>query len=95
KKMTNDKKQNTSTGQAPKKVGDFIDGAEDLNKKDGLGENINAAHWPTDSAGQYKGEPFSTDYGKLKAKNTTKSDTTASTASASPEGDNEIKPDNA
>lgn len=29
-------------------------------------ENINAAHWPTDTAGQYKGEPFQTDYGKLK-----------------------------
>lgn len=32
-----------------------------------LGENINAAHWPVDTMGQYKGEPFSTDYGKLKA----------------------------
>jgi hypothetical protein len=29
-------------------------------------ENINEPHWPTNSAGQYKGEPFSTDYGKLK-----------------------------
>lgn len=30
-------------------------------------ENINEPHWPTNTAGQYKGEPFSTDYGKLKA----------------------------
>jgi len=33
---------------------------------EGLEENINAAHWPIDSAGQYKGEPFQTDYMKLK-----------------------------
>lgn len=32
-------------------------------------ENINAALWPTDpKTGQYKGEPMSTDYGKLKSK---------------------------
>ena len=32
-------------------------------------ENINAALWPTDpKTGQYKGEPMSTDYGKLKPK---------------------------
>lgn len=29
-------------------------------------ENINAAQWPTDTNGQYKGEPFQTDYQKLK-----------------------------
>jgi hypothetical protein len=37
---------------------------EPLGKK--VDENINAAHWPVDSQGQYKGEPMSTDYGKLK-----------------------------
>jgi hypothetical protein len=29
----------------------------------GVSENINAAHWPTDSMGQYKGQPMSTNYG--------------------------------
>lgn len=39
-----------------------------------VSENINAALWPTDpKTGQYKGEPMSTDYGKLKPK-TSKSD---------------------
>lgn len=36
------------------------------NVDESLDENINAAHWPIDSAGQYKGEPFQTDYQKLK-----------------------------
>jgi hypothetical protein len=36
-----------------------------------VSENINAAQWPTDENGQYKGEPFQTDYNKLgKAKDT-------------------------
>lgn len=53
-------------GNNPTKLGDLVDGADDM--ADGkLGENINAAHWPTDKFGQYKGEPMSTDYGKLKA----------------------------
>ena len=40
-------------------------------------ENINAALWPTDpKTGQYKGEPMSTDYGRLKPK-TTKTDNTS------------------
>lgn len=48
-------------GKDPKKVGDFTAGGSEM-----VGENINAAHWPVDTMGQYKGEPMSTDYGKLK-----------------------------
>lgn len=33
-------------------------------------ENINAANWPVNSMGQYKGEPFQTDHNKLKANKT-------------------------
>jgi hypothetical protein len=43
-----------------------IQGVTDESSQE-LDENINAAHWPVDTMGQYKGEPFSTDYGKLKA----------------------------
>lgn len=44
-----------------------------------VSENINAAQWPTDENGQYKGEPFQTDYNKLgKAKD--------SKATSSPDG---------
>lgn len=32
-----------------------------------VSENVNAANWPTDTKGQYKGTPMSTDYGKHKA----------------------------
>lgn len=38
-----------------------------------LDENINAANWPLNSMGQYKGEPFQTDHQKL-APNKTSSD---------------------
>ena len=71
-KMLNNMKQN---GQNPKNAGEFaaaaqsMVGDDDQNGTQGTqptNENINAAHWPVDSMGQYKGEPFSTDYGKLK-----------------------------
>jgi hypothetical protein len=39
-------------------------------KKKEIDENINAANWPVNSMGQYKGDPFETDYGKLKPKTT-------------------------
>lgn len=65
-KMLNKMKQD---GQAPKNAGEFAQKAAAMvsDDKDGVNENINAAHWPVDSAGQYKGEPFQTDYNKLKA----------------------------
>ena len=46
-------------GQDPKKIGDLAAGGADL-----IDENINAANWPVDTMGQYKGEPMSTDFGK-------------------------------
>lgn len=74
-KMLNKMKQD---GDAPKNAGEFAQKAaamvSDDDKpgqpgqpgQDGVNENINAAHWPVDTQGQYKGEPMSTDYGKLK-----------------------------
>lgn len=63
-KMLNTMKQN---GQNPKNAGEFAQKASSLvGDDDAVNENINAAHWPVDSQGQYKGEPMSTDYGKLK-----------------------------
>lgn len=53
-------------GKTNAKVSDLVAGAE-VETNESLDENINAAHWPVDDAGQYKGEPFQTDYGKLKA----------------------------
>jgi hypothetical protein len=57
-------------GKPVQKVGDFVAAGQSMlgdEGEDQVNENINAAHWPTDTAGQYKGEPFSTDYQKLKA----------------------------
>ena len=62
-KMLNKMKQD---GDAPKNAGEFAQKAASLVGDDAVNENINAAHWPIDSMGQYKGEPMSTDYGKLK-----------------------------
>lgn len=63
-KMLNTMKQN---GQNPKNAGEFAAAASGMvDGDDAVNENINAAHWPVDSMGQYKGEPFQTDYGKLK-----------------------------
>lgn len=56
-------------GKDIKKVQDLVDAT-----KGELEENINAAQWPINSMGQYKGEPFSTDYQKLKADKTAPSD---------------------
>lgn len=66
-KMINQAK---ADGKQVTKVGDLMavagqdDG--DKNPNESIAENINAAHWPTDDAGQYKGDAFSTDYQKLK-----------------------------
>jgi len=57
-----------SKGSEVKKVDDLVAAA-----KDELEENINAANWPVNSMGQYKGDAFSTDYNKL-SPNKTKSD---------------------
>lgn len=63
-KMLNTMKQN---GQNPKNAGEFASAASSMvGDEDAVNENINAAHWPVDTHGQYKGEPMSTDYGKLK-----------------------------
>jgi hypothetical protein len=64
-KVLNTMKKN---GQNPKNAGEFAAGASSLidGDEDAVNENINAAHWPVDTQGQYKGEPMSTDYGKLK-----------------------------
>jgi hypothetical protein len=66
-KMINNMKKD---GQNPKNVGDFATNGSamvDDETNESLEENINAAHWPVDTMGQYKGEPFSTDYQKLKS----------------------------
>ncbi|MNY34053.1 hypothetical protein D3C86_1683640 [compost metagenome] len=55
-------------GKTVQKVGDLVAAT-----KDELEENINAANWPVNSMGQYKGDAFSTDYNKL-SPNKTKSD---------------------
>lgn len=64
-KMLNTMKQN---GENPKNAGEFAQKAAGMvdGDDDKMNENINAAHWPVDTHGQYKGEPMSTDYGKLK-----------------------------
>jgi hypothetical protein len=65
-KMLNKMKQD---GNAPKNAGEFAQKAASMvgdETNESLDENINAAHWPVDTHGQYKGEPMSTDYGKLK-----------------------------
>jgi hypothetical protein len=59
-------------GKDIKKVQDLVDAT-----KGELEENINAAQWPINSMGQYKGEPFSTDYQKLKADKTAPNDSKA------------------
>lgn len=73
-KMLNQMKKD---GKNPKNAGEFaaaasgmVDGDENVN------ENINAAHWPVDTMGQYKGEPFQTDYEKLKPLKTPKAGAT-------------------
>jgi len=53
------------SGKDVKKVSDLVDATNQE-----LEENINAANWPVNSMGQYKGEPFSTDYNKLKPNKT-------------------------
>lgn len=56
-------------GKPVNKVGDLMaatGAGDDEDTNESIAENINAAHWPTDAAGQYKGEPMSTDYQKLK-----------------------------
>jgi hypothetical protein len=64
-KMLNKMKQD---GKTPKNAGEFAAAASsELNGDEAVNENINAAHWPVDTMGQYKGEPFSTDYQKLKS----------------------------
>lgn len=72
-KMLNKMKQD---GNNPKNAGEFAAAASgmvgDDDTNESLGENINAAHWPVDTHGQYKGEPMSTDYGKLKPLSTPK-----------------------
>jgi len=63
-KLLNKMKQD---GTNPKNAGEFAQAASTMvNDDDAVNENINAAHWPVDTHGQYKGEPMSTDYGKLK-----------------------------
>lgn len=64
-KLLNKMKQD---GTNPKNAGEFAAAASSMVNDDdkGVNENINAAHWPVDTQGQYKGEPMSTDYGKLK-----------------------------
>lgn len=54
-----------SQGKTVQKVGDLVSAT-----KDELEENINAANWPINSMGQYKGDAFSTDYNKLKPNKT-------------------------
>lgn len=69
-KMLNNMKQN---GENPKNAGEFAQNASaQVGDEDAVNENINAAHWPVDTHGQYKGEPMSTDYGKLKPTTTPK-----------------------
>ncbi len=60
-----------SQGKTVQKVGDLVSAT-----KDELEENINAANWPVNSMGQYKGDAFSTDYNKL-TPNKTSSDSKA------------------
>ena len=72
-------------GKSPTKVADLVDGASAMADSDKLGENINAAHWPTSEFGQYKGEPMSTDYGKLKAPKTGGDDRETVEADSKPE----------
>ena len=76
-KMLNKMKQD---GTNPKNAGEFAAAASgmvgDDDTNESLGENINAAHWPVDTQGQYKGEPMSTDYGKLKPLTTPKAGAT-------------------
>lgn len=67
-----------SKGKDVKKVSDLVAATNDA-----VNENINAPNWPVNSMGQYKGEPFSTDYQKL-TPNKTKSD--SSQVKASPKG---------
>jgi hypothetical protein len=43
--------------------GGMSGGTASVGASGGVSENINAPHWPTDSMGQYKGEPMSTNYG--------------------------------
>lgn len=69
-KMLNTMKQN---GENPKNAAEFAQKAAGMvGDEDAVNENINAAHWPIDTHGQYKGEPMSTDYGKLKPTTTPK-----------------------
>jgi hypothetical protein len=68
-------------GKPADKVSDFVAGASSEEEGDQpnntsgtassqqsstTNENINAAHWPINKSGQYKGEPMQTDYMKLK-----------------------------
>jgi hypothetical protein len=61
-KKTNNMRQDG--GEAPKTVADLVTGG---NADDNLEENINAAHWPVDSMGQYKGAVVEPDLAPLKA----------------------------
>ena len=62
--------QAKNKGTPVNKVSDLmaITGSDDgdKNPNESIEENINAAHWPVDTMGQYKGEPMSTDYQSLK-----------------------------
>lgn len=61
-KQTNHMKQDG--GQAPKTVADLVTSGAD--NEDTLEENINAAHWPVDTMGQYKGDVVEPDLEPLK-----------------------------
>lgn len=52
-------------GQDPKKVADLVGSV--ANVEESLEENINAAHWPIDTMGQYKGTVVEPDLEPLKA----------------------------
>ena len=85
-KMLNKMKQD---GKNPKNAGEFAANASSMvgDDDDQVNENINAAHWPTDTHGQYKGEPMSTDYGKLKAKSSAPAKTEGGEKAAEPKAD--------
>jgi hypothetical protein len=72
-------------GKEVKKVSDLVDATNDA-----VNENINAANWPVNSMGQYKGEPFQTDHNKLKADKTSSD---SGQVKASPKGADAPKSD--
>lgn len=58
-KLSRDKKKD---GVDIKNVSDAVNALSNID------ENINEPHWPVNTMGQYKGEPFQTDYGLYKPK---------------------------